>query len=220
MCSITNTIHIYSQNVQKNYVLVDSLLESQKDLYNILFIQEPPWNFIQFAPFTTSPSGQEVIGTAIHPEWTQVVQFLQDSKQTPRVMCFIHSRLPRLHFALRRDIVDHRDIQLLFFSNRGRCQFFMNVYSDDLHTAVNFLTREALNIPNLLYMGGDFNIRDAEWDPSVSLHSATGQSLRNLAESYSLVCSLPALSIPTHYSDISGYTNLVIDLIFLGISYT
>ena len=218
MCSITNTISIYTQNVQ-NYVLVDSLLEFQKDLYDILFIQEPPWNFIQFAPFTTSPSSQEVIGATIHPEWTQVVQFLQDFKQTPRVMCFIHSRLSRLHFALRRDIVDYRDIQLLSFFNRGRCQFFMNVYSDNLHTTVNVLTREALNIPNLLYMGRNFNIRDTEWDPSVSLHPAAGQSLRNLAESYSLVCSLPALSVPTHYSDISGHANLVIDLIFLGISY-
>jgi len=50
----------------------------------------------------------------------------------------------------------------------------MNVYSDDLHTAVDFLSREALSIPNLLYMGGDFNIRDADWDPSVSSHPAAG----------------------------------------------
>jgi len=89
-------------------------------------------------------------------------------------MCFIHSRLFRLRFALRRNIVDHRDIQLLSFFNRGRCQFLMNVYSDDLHTAVDFLSREALNIPNLLYMGGNFNIRDAEWDPSISSHLAAG----------------------------------------------
>jgi len=95
----------------------------------------------------------------------------------------------------------------------------MNVYSDDLHTAVDFLSREALNIPNLLYMGGDFNIRDAKWDPSVSLHPAAGQSLRDLADSYSLVRSLPALSVPTHYLDISGHANSVIDLIFLDISY-
>jgi len=38
----------------------------------------------------------------------------------------------------------------------------MNVYSDNLHTAVVFLAREALNILDFLYMGGDFNIRDAE----------------------------------------------------------
>ena len=114
-------------------------------------------------------------------------------------MCFIHSRLC---FALKRDIVDHRDIQLLSFFNRGRCQFLINVYSDDLHTAVNFLSREALNIPNLLYMGGDFNIRDAEWDPSVSLHPAAGQSLRDLADSYNLVCSLTVLSVPTHVQQV------------------
>jgi len=40
----------------------------------------------------------------------------------------------------------------------------------------------------------------------------------DLAESYSLVHSIPALSVPTHYSDISGHANSVIDLIFLGMS--
>ena len=68
MSSTTNIIRIYSQNVQKNYMLVDSFLESQKDLYDILFIQEPPWNFIQLAPSTSSPSGQEVVGAPIHPK--------------------------------------------------------------------------------------------------------------------------------------------------------
>ena len=67
-------------------------------------------------------------------------------------------------------------------------------------------------------MGGDFNIRDAEWDPSVSSHPAAGQSLRDLADSCSLVRLLPVLSVPTHYSDISGHANSVIDLIFLGIN--
>jgi len=94
----------------------------------------------------------------------------------------------------------------------------MNVYSDNLYTTVDFLIREALNISNLLYMGEDFNIRDAEWNPSVLLHPVAGQSLRDLADFYSLVRSLPALSVPTHYSDISGHANSVIDLIFLGIS--
>ena len=94
----------------------------------------------------------------------------------------------------------------------------MNVYLDNLHTTVNFLIRKALNISNLLYIGKDFNIRDNEWDPSVSLHPVAGQSLRDLADFYSLVCSLPVLSVPTHYSDISGHANSVIDLIFLGIN--
>ena len=147
-----------------------------------------------------------------------MVRFPQDSEQTPRVMCFIHSRLSRLCFSLRRDIVDYRNIQLLSFFNRSRCQFIINVYSDDLHTAVDILTREALNIPNLLYMGRDFNIRDTEWDLSVSLHLAANQSLRDLADFCSLMHSLPVLSVSTYYLDISGHANSVIDLIFLDIS--
>ena len=68
MSSTTNIICIYSQNVWKNYVLVDSLLEFQKDLYDILFIQKPHWNFIQFALFTLSSGDQEVVGAPVYPE--------------------------------------------------------------------------------------------------------------------------------------------------------
>jgi len=89
-------------------------------------------------------------------------------------MAFIHSRLSRLRFSLRRDVVDHCDILLMSFFNRGECYFLMNVYSDDRHSAVNFMLDQIIDIPNLLYMSRDFNIRDIEWDPFVSLHPAAG----------------------------------------------
>ena len=73
---------------------------------------------------------------------------------------------------------------------------------------------QVIDIPNLLYMGGDFNIRDAEWDPSVSSHPAAGQALVDLADSLGLVRLLPKLPVPTHYSDTDGHANSVIDLIF------
>ena len=40
----------------------------------------------------------------------------------------------------------------------------------------------------------------------------------DLADSLSLVCSLPALPVPTHYSDTDGHANSVIDFIFLDMS--
>ena len=40
----------------------------------------------------------------------------------------------------------------------------------------------------------------------------------DLADSLGLVCSLPELSVPTHYSDTDGHANSVIDLILLGMS--
>ena len=73
MSSITNICYIYSQNVHKNYVLVDNLLEIQKDLYDILFIQEPFQNFIHFVPSTTIPERDKVTGILIHSYWTQIV---------------------------------------------------------------------------------------------------------------------------------------------------
>jgi len=145
-------------------VLVDTFLESQKDHYDIFFVQKPPWNFICYAPSTVSLEEDKVVGASIHPDWTQVVRVPRDSEDVPRVMAFIHSRLSRL--SLRRDVVDHRDILLLSFFNRGECHFLMNVYSDDHHSAVKFMLDQIIDIPNLLYMGEDFNIRDAEWDPA------------------------------------------------------
>ena len=57
----------------------------------------------------------------------------------------------------------------------------------DIHTVVDFLYNKALNIPNLLYMEEDFNIRDVEYNLSISSYLAARQVLRDLADSYSLV---------------------------------
>ena len=77
---------------------------------------------------------------------------------------------------------------------------------------------QVIDIPNLLYMGGNFNIIDVEWDPSVSAHPIAGQALMDLADSLGLVCSLPVLLVPTYYLDTDGHANSVIDLIFLDMS--
>ena len=81
MCSTTK-LRIYSQNVRKNYALVDTFLESQKDHYDIFFVQEPPWNFIRYAPSTVSLEGDKVMGAPIHPDWTQVVRVPKDSEES------------------------------------------------------------------------------------------------------------------------------------------
>jgi len=88
MCSTTK-LRIYSQNVHKNYALVDTFLESQKDHYDIFFVQEPLWNFIQYAPSTVSLKGDKVVGTPIHLDWTQVVRVPKNSEDIPRVMAFM-----------------------------------------------------------------------------------------------------------------------------------
>jgi len=94
----------------------------------------------------------------------------------------------------------------------------MSFYSDNHHSAVKFMLDQVIDIPNLLYIDGDFNIGDADWDPLVSSYPTAGQTLMDLADSFGLVCSLPVLPVLTHYLDTDGYANSVIDLIFLGLS--
>jgi len=65
-------------------------------------------------------------------------------------------------------VINYCNILLWSFFNRGEYYFLMNVYSDDRHSAVKFILDQIINIPNLLYMGGNFNIKDIEWDLSVS----------------------------------------------------
>ena len=77
-------------------------------------------------------------------------------------MCFIYSELFRFCFSLRRDTADHKNIQLLSFFSRGKYYFFINVYSNNFHTTMKFLSNKALNISKLFYIAGNFNVRDTE----------------------------------------------------------
>jgi hypothetical protein len=84
------SLHIFSQNVSHNYLLTESILETWKDEFNIIFLQEPPWNTIRNTPSMTEPLGDEVVGAPIHPEWLYMVH-----PHKPRlcVMTYVHSCL-------------------------------------------------------------------------------------------------------------------------------
>jgi hypothetical protein len=44
---VFSELRIFSQNVNRNYGYMDSLLSSEDlDIYDLLFIQEPPWKHI------------------------------------------------------------------------------------------------------------------------------------------------------------------------------
>ena len=83
----------------------------------------------------------------------------------------INSRLSRLLFVLKRNIVNYRNIQILFFFNKDKYQSPINVYSDSLYITIDFLSNKALYVFNLLYIKGTFNIKDAKWNPFVSSYS-------------------------------------------------
>ena len=96
----------------------------------------------------------------------------------------------------------------------------MNIYSHSSHSALKYLKDTEVNIPNLLIMTSDFNIRDSIWDPYFPHHSAISDDLMIIADSFNLDLSFPTHHVPTRYLDMASKLNSVIDLMFLQSSST
>ena len=135
-----------------------------------------------------------------------------DSNDLPRVISYVNIHLSPLWFLLHKDIINHKDINLISFFNDNMYFFILNVYSNSSHTA---LKDTEVNIDNVLIMTGNFNIRDCLWDPNFPHHSTISDGLFIIADSFNLSLSTASNPCPTRYSDVSGEANSVLDLMFL-----
>ena len=203
---IVKNLKIFLQNVHKNSLIVNILLETLNQ-FNIILIQEPPWSEIQKIPSSSDSDREPLIGTTYHPNWILFARIPSDSADFPRVIAYVNICLSSLRFLFRKDIINHRDIILISFFNNNICYYIMNIYSDSSHTA--------LNINNVLLMTGDFNIRNSLWDASFLFHSSISDDLVIIADSFNLALSTPTNPCSTRYSDMAGESNSMIDLMFL-----
>jgi len=71
---IKETLKIFSQNVRKNKILTDIILENNKKITDIIFIQEPPRYLIRRTPSHSNPLGNSLYGPPNHPDWTLIMR--------------------------------------------------------------------------------------------------------------------------------------------------
>jgi len=157
---IVKNLKIFSQNICKNSLLVNTLLKTLVH-FDIILIQEPLWSEIQKIPSTSNREGDPLMGSSYHPNWISFARTSSNDKDFPRVITYVNNHLSVLHFLLHKDIINHRDISLISFSNNNICYYILNIYSDSSYTALKYLKDTEANIDNVILMTGDFNTRDS-----------------------------------------------------------
>ena len=211
---IVRNLKIFSQNVRKNSLVINTIFKTHNH-FDIILIQEPPWSEICKIPNTMSCDGEPLMGTYHHPNWIAFARTPSSGNDFPRVITYINIRLSSLCFLLRKDIFNHRDISLISFINNDVCHYILNVYSDSSHSALKYLKDTEVNIDNVLLMTGDFNIRNSLWNPSFPFHSLISDNLIIIADFFDLALSSLTNPSSIRFSDTVGESNSVIDLIFL-----
>ena len=94
-----------------------------------------------------------------------------------------------MHFSLRKDVFNYKDICCFSFFNNGLIFFIINIYSDNSYSALKYLKNTEANIHNVLIIASDFNIRDNDWNLSYSFHSSYSNILIEIVNSFYLILS-------------------------------
>ena len=157
---IFKDLKIFSQNVWKNNLIVNTIFELKVD-FNIIFVQEPSWSTIRTIPSSRNRKGESLVGITNHSNWLTFSRSLEMENDYLRVVIYINIRISPLHFSLCKDVINYKDILLILFFNNNNIFWLVNVYSDLSHTALKYLKDTEVCIQNLLIMINDFNIYDS-----------------------------------------------------------
>jgi hypothetical protein len=209
-------LRIYSQNVYRKYDHMSMLLEFRQDKSDVILIQEPAWVTVRHAPSMLRKDGDPVTGVPIHPMWMCIVpKKVVPSLERPRVVAYVHKRLASLKPKNRTDVINDPDVLLITLKGPAGPLNLINVYNDkSTNSAINLLSAVAADLPEIGYMGGDFNCPSPLWDDTITNHNSSANRLYDLADLMRLEVQRDAIGSPTHFP-FNGGRPSIIDLAFL-----
>src|ERR1700760_3314910 len=199
-------LKIYSQNVHKNHAWTQHLLDSLKDEYHVILIQEPPFLHIKNIPSGLNKDGEPECDTTHHPSWTKIYK-------KSNVSAYISlSALKTTNLFLAPPIDDNIIHFSLVRSDTQERTNIINCYNDPekdtLTNLVSFLDAHPLTRTVIM---GDFNIHSPIWDEKV-------QYTPPRTEKFYLSCTNAGFSLmndPAVPTWTQGESSSVIDLAFI-----
>jgi len=115
---ILNDLKTFSQNIWKNNLIVNTVLEVNSN-FDIIFIQEPFWSTIWFISSSSNYKEEQLVRVANHPNWLIFTRASDSANDFPRIVIYVNIRLSSLRFSLCKDVINHRDILLVSFWNNN-----------------------------------------------------------------------------------------------------
>ena len=96
---IIKNIKIFSQNVQKNNLIVNTILETKFE-FDIIFVQEPSWMTIHSVLSSRNCEGNKLVGVPNHLNWLIFSKNPMMDSNFPKVVTYVNIRLLSLYFSL------------------------------------------------------------------------------------------------------------------------
>ena len=87
---IVKKLKILSQNVCKNSLIINTLLETQNQ-FDIILIQEPPWSEIHKIPSSSDCEEEPLMRTNHYPNWIVFTRIPSEKSDAPRVIVYINT---------------------------------------------------------------------------------------------------------------------------------